>query len=329
MRASTSLSALLAPFAPALFGLAILGSTGALTACGGTDNDFSKKPPVEDTDNGPVDTIATKPLRVGNYNTRNFFNDVIDGETAALQAVEPENTLSTADYQKKLGDVSGALAELDADIVVLQEIENEAVLKDLIAQPALGGKFTETVLVPGNDPRGIDIGVISRFPVANVVTHKDMKIGFNNESFSRDCLEVHVDFNSRDIVLLGIHFRSQSDDKPEKRLAEATTARKIADDIALASPRSAILVLGDFNDTPGSAAINAIENGDPAYTDAVRLLPASDAWTVNFSGKEIFDDQWANPVMAGFRDEASVTVLHNYTNVSDHAPVAVTYQVTN
>jgi uncharacterized protein len=324
MRASTSLPAVLAPFVPVIFGLSV-----ALVACGGTDNDFSKKPTTEDPDNGPVDTNLTKPLRIGNYNTRNFFNDVIDGETDALQLVEPENTLSTADYQKKLADVSGVLAELDADVVVLAEIENEAVLKDLIAQPALGGAYATTVLVPGNDPRGIDIGVISRFPIANVVSHKEQKIGFNNEGFSRDCLEVHIDFNSRDIVLLGIHFRSQSDDKPEKRLAEAVTTRQIADSLALASPRAGIVVLGDFNDTPGSAPIDAIEKGEPPYTDAVSLLPAADAWTVSFSGKEIFDDQWVNPIMAGFRDASSVTVIHGRTDVSDHAPVAVTYQITN
>ena len=58
------------------------------------------------------------------------------------------------------------------------------------------------------------------------------------------------------------------------------------------------------------------------------LLPASDAWTVSFGGKkEIFDDQWAHPTMAKFRDAASVQVIHGRSDVSDHAPVAVTYQI--
>ena len=316
-----------------LLGLASVASLAwvlglAAGGCGGTDNDFSEKPKaVIPEDNGPVDTKQSKSIRIGNYNTRNFFNDVIDGETPKLQEAEKVDLPSPAAYAAKLAAVAGVLRDLDADVVLLQEVENLAVLHNLIAEPALGGRFKEARLIPANDPRGIDVGVISRLPIASAITHQEEKIGFENESYSRDCLEVHVDFNSRDIVLLGIHFRSQKDDKPEKRLAEAKYTRRIADGIAIGDPRAGILILGDFNDTPGSAPINAIANGTVPFTNAVSLLPAPDAWTVSFGQREIFDDQWVNPIMDRFRDASSVTVLHGHTDVSDHAPVAVTYVV--
>lgn len=326
MLASTRSCFVLAP----LVLLLALGPSG----CGGTANDFSKKPTTEVPDNGPVDTNQTKSIRVANFNTKNFFNDVIDGETADIRATEPESTPTTEAYQQKLALVAGVLAELDADVVVMQEVENEAVLADLVAQPALQdkgkGAYTTTLLMPGNDPRGIDIGIISRFAFTETVTHKDDKIGFGNEGFSRDCAEVHLDFNSRELVLLGVHYRSQAgEDKPEKRLAEAKYTRKIADDLALTNPRAGIVILGDFNDTPGSPPIDAIQNGKPPYTNAVSLLPQADRWTVSFSasGKQIYDDQWANPVLSGFRDASSVQVIHGRSDVSDHAPVAVTYAV--
>lgn len=330
MRASRSL-VVLAPFVLAFGALASFG-------CGGTDNDFSKKPTVEDPDNGPVDTNQTKSIRIANYNAKNFFNDVVDGETQELQEAEATDMPTTAAYQKKLGDVADVLSGLDADVVVLQEVENEAVLNDLVKQPALvgaGKTYKAISIVQGNDPRGIDVGVISRFPLTEVVSHKADKIGFENQGFSRDCVEVHLDFNSRELILLGIHFRSQIDsdsaNADAKRLAEAVYTRKIADTLALTSPRAGILILGDFNDYPGQAPMKAIAGSDPktAFTSAVLQLPEPEQYTVTFaaSGKRIYDDQWANPIMTGFRDAASVTLVRDRTDVSDHSPVAVTYVV--
>lgn len=328
MRASRSL-VVLAPF---VFLVATAQSFGCAT-----DNDFSKKPTVEDPDNGPVDTNQTKSIRIANYNTRNFFNDVIDGETPALQEAEATDLPSPAAYQQKLADVADVLAGLDADVVVLQEVENEAVLADLVKQPKLvgaGKTYKAISLVQGNDPRGIDVGVISRFPLTDVVSHKDERF-YEGQGFSRDCVEAHVDFNSREIILLGIHFRSQIDsqgsDADKKRLAEAQQTRKIADSLAMTSPRAGILVLGDFNDYTDQPPMKVIQ-GDPdsktAYTSAAGLLPESQRYTLTFNGdKRIYDDQWANPIMTGFRDAASVTVVHGRSDVSDHAPLAVTYVV--
>lgn len=328
MRSTRSLVAL----TPFVF-LFVLGQS---VGCGGTDNDFSKKPAAVDPDNGPVDTNQTKAIRIANYNTKNLFNDVVDGETQAIKESEALDLPSTDAYQAKLANVADVLAGLDADIVVLQEVENEAVLSDLVKQPALvgaGKTYTNLALFPGNDPRGIDVGVISRFPLTETVSHKEAKIGFENQGYSRDCLEVHVDFNSRELILLGIHFRSQVDqgasDGDAKRLAEAKYTRALADKLALTSPRAGILVLGDFNDFPGQPTMNAIASPPPPFTSAVSLLPANEAYTVTFaaSGKKIYDDQWANPIMAGFRDAGSVTLVHDRTDVSDHSPVAVTYVV--
>ena len=325
MRASKTL-VVLAPFA-----LTFLLGLG----CGGTDNDFSKKPSVKSEDNGPVDTVQTKSIRLANYNTKNFFNDVVDGETEKIKESEALELPTTAEYKKKLVNLAEVLAGLDADIVVMQEVENEAVLADLVKQPALVGEgktYTTIALVSGNDPRGIDVGVISRFPLTETVSHKDEKF-FQGQGYSRDCLEVHVDFNSRQLILLGIHFRSQKSsdavDADAKRLAEALHTRALVDSLALTSPRAGIVVLGDFNDYPGQPPMLALEGDNPKLTSAVSLLPAKEAYTVTFSasGKKIYDDQWSNPIMSGFRDSASVTVVHGRADVSDHSPVAVTYVV--
>ena len=77
------------------------------------------------------------------------------------------------------------------------------------------------LLVDGHDVRSIDVAVFSRFPLADIRTHVDLRDG-NERIFSRDCLEVVVDLPlSKPLVLCVTHLKSKftSDrkgDTPEK-----------------------------------------------------------------------------------------------------------------
>ena len=70
--------------------------------------------------------------------------------------------------------------------------------------------------------------------------------------------------NKRALIILGVHYKSKGppDDK-DKRTAEAQRTRQIADDLHAKQPDAAILVTGDFNDTPGSAPYNALVGAAP------------------------------------------------------------------
>jgi uncharacterized protein len=287
---------------------------------------------------GTPPATTPKNLRIGNYNAENVFNDTVENPASS---VEKENTPTTEAYHAKLTGVAGALSQLGADIVMLQEIENEAVLADLRAQPEIKGKYTSQVLLKGNDTRGIDIGLISSIPIVKAISHEkesftnpfDTDVPPHKYYFARDVLEVHFQFNTRHVILLGVHFKAKTGaiaDVLAKQVAEATQTRKIADSLALQDPTAAILILGDFNNSPSTQPLQIIAGNDPTkYLSATALLSGPDAWTVNFSGKDIYDDQYANPVLASFRVASSATILHlpPATKPSDHEPVAVTYQV--
>lgn len=278
---------------------------------------------------GTVIPQDPKALRVLNWNVHNLENDKDDSGAPG------ETIVSAAEYASHRKAVGVVLLELDADIVVLNEVENKAVLDDL-NNTELGGKYIASSLIEGNDYRGVDIGVLSKYPIDSVVSHKDEAFTLYgtqgpNYYFSRDCPEIHFQFNGRKMVFLGTHLKAKSNDDPFKRLAEAQRTRAIADALAKADPSRAIAVLGDFNDTPGSPPYLAVVGQSPTqFTDASLSVPMADRWTYEYQGSfELIDYQIVNPVLAPMLDTKSVSIRHtpNVTAASDHAPVIATYMV--
>ena len=273
---------------------------------------------------------AAKPLRILDWNAHNFVNDKNDS------SAPDEFVKTSSQYVAQRTAVGAILADLDPEIAMLAEIENQAVLDDLDAA-ALDGAYAEKAISEGNDPRGINIGVLSKIPIDDVVSHADdsfTEAGTSGPPFkySRDCLELHLTFNGRRIVLLGVHFKAKTPpDDPAKRLAEAQHTREIADAIAEKDPDAAIVILGDFNDLPDSPPVLAVAGKAPdVYTDAAASAASGDRWTFDFEGKlELIDHQMSNPLMFERLDPASVVIRHgaDVDDASDHAPVMATYDV--
>jgi endonuclease/exonuclease/phosphatase family metal-dependent hydrolase len=116
-------------------------------------------------------------------------------------------------------------------------------------------------VVDGNDPRGIDVGILSQYPIAEIRSHVDDPGPNSLPLFSRDCPEYDILLPGGDrLILIPNHLKSKrnGDDETAKkrRQAQADRAHKIAID---ALSRSPLVVLGgDFNDTPTSSALSAL-----------------------------------------------------------------------
>lgn len=296
------------------------GGEGGSGGSGGEGGSGAGAPP------GP-----SEPLAVLNWNTRDFFNDQRD------TGITNELVLSASEYRAKREAVAAVVQQLAPDVVVLAEVEQLSVLEDL-NRGELAGAYPNTALVEGNDPRGIDVGVLSKVPFEKVVSHVEDSFPLAGTQgpiyqFVRDCLEIHLRHNGRHVVLLAIHFRSKSPpDIPEKRLAEAQRARAIADAIAAEDPTAAIAVLGDFNDLPGSPPFQAIAgSGASLFEDAASTLAPADAWSYDYRGDlQLIDHQMANPLLRAMLDPGSVKLLHGalVDAASDHAPTLGIYNIT-
>ena len=322
-------------------------------ACPGPVENFSY--PERDADTNPPDAAydaeagPPQPVKVMNWNTRNFFNDKRDSPTIPVSntpngTCDPNLTapcelvLSPADYQTKLTQVSSVISKIGPDVVMLQEIENKPVIDDLAQK--LGG-YAYRYVTQGNDPRGINIAVLSNLELQIGPSHKGEFFKPSTDPsqtfvFARDVLEAHFVINGRHLALLGIHFKAQDSDPATsdlKRLAEAEQTRRIADGILQNDPNTALAVLGDFNCTPGSDPMNALAGQAPnAFASATAGLAAGDRFSVSYSGigPELFDDQIMSPNAAPLLDAASVHIVHDDADAnatSDHDPVYATYEL--
>ena len=307
----------------ALFGVAAL----LFAACGydASPVDAAMDAAVEDAtvgpDGGPREPTS---FRVLTWNVANLFDNRNDPETG-------DDVLTTAELDRKIAGLARVLASADADLVALQEVENLAVLDRLnAAVPSLG--YTERDLRDSFDGRGIDVAFLARTPVTMVASHIGESFsgatGDGPYFFTRDALEVFTEPGGFPITVMIVHFRSQLDGGDDRRLAEALQVRRIADRRLLQGV-TRFLMVGDFNDQPGSDVYDAIV-ADDAFVDLTTRVPASDRWTFVFRGaRQQIDYAFANQ---GLADEvANVRILHGaeIDAASDHQPVVVDLLLTN
>ena len=96
---------------------------------------------------------------------------------------------------------------VDADVLCLVEVEDRLTLDhfhdDMLVEggflTAKSRRYRHNMLVDGNDKRGIDVGLYSRFPIECVYSHIDNTYTSGNKEypvFSRDCPEFAVELPS-------------------------------------------------------------------------------------------------------------------------------------
>lgn len=225
-------------------------------------------------DTGPADTSAPDApadaadvppardpsrLRVATYNVHRFFDPTCDSGRCA--AGDYEQLPSPEAFAQRAGEIARAIERLDADVVLLQEVETAASLRAISER--LGPGWPTAVLGEIGTPASVDVAVVSRDPLRAVRTHRDRALQRPDGTrtvFSRELLEVELEHAGHAVIAFAAHLRSMVDDDPGRRLAEAQTAREIVGARALERPEALLLLGGDLNDVPGSATLAALES---------------------------------------------------------------------
>ncbi len=157
--------------------------------------------------------------------------------------------------------------EVDADVLATIEVENRITMHefhDQVLKPEYHTTYEHLMCIDGNDPRGIDVGIMSRFPIASVRSHVDDKDGRETPIFRRDCCEYELALpNGAPLLVLANHFKSKGSggkaaDKTRER--EAAQVAKIYHEAEKRSDY--IAVVGDLNDTPDSAPLAKLAETD-------------------------------------------------------------------
>jgi len=206
-------------------------------------------------------------------------------------------------YKEREKAITGeTIQALDADVIALQEVENLDTLRKLRTDH-LGGRksYPYAIVIDGNDPRRIDVAVLSRYPLTNLQTHSHLWYSeLRSYLFSRDCLVADVQGPGNFTFTLFVnHFKSMLDrDDPDNGLRN-TRQRRIVQARAVKQIVTArfgtnagthpFIILGDFNDymesdDQGERGISDLVEWDQVV-NIVDRLPEDDRWTHYFKGR--------------------------------------------
>jgi endonuclease/exonuclease/phosphatase family metal-dependent hydrolase len=172
--------------------------------------------------------------------------------------------------ENAMRNTARVMIDIGADVLGVVEAESRPVLSAFNAQivKALGGSpFRHVMVIDGNDKRGIDVGLLSRegYPISPMRSHVDEWLPNGEVLFSRDCPEYTVTTPAgAEVIVMVNHFKSKGygrlADSNERRRLQAERVAKIYEEL-IESGSKYIAVIGDLNDTPGSAPLAPLIQG--------------------------------------------------------------------
>jgi endonuclease/exonuclease/phosphatase family metal-dependent hydrolase len=268
-------------------------------------------------------------LRVATFNVWNLLDAHDDPYSS------DERTAAKPPRQQR--QLAEALRTLDADVVALQEVESSGVLRAFLTDylPDLG--YDEHALVEGNDPRGIDVALVSRWPLGRVTSHAALrwedKRGHDGR-FTRDllCVEVLPEAGTP-FEVWGVHLRSNGEDPQAAQLvrtAEARAVRHLLEQRLQREPRARILLAGDFNEPLDGPALRVLLDPDRPRLACLGLdiRPAERVTYTRPNYRSMIDFLLASPAMAEDYCPGSCRIQASPPggNGSDHLPVVAEFR---
>ena len=194
-------------------------------------------------------------LSIMHWNIANAFDTIEEPK-------KNDTVLSTEEYNDKMSLTAGIIKKYQTDIVTLCEVENMNVLSDLAKRCG----YEYFYLIEGNDPRGIDVAIMSIYEM-NYKSNKDMPTPYPGNpryKFSRDCVTGQFQTpDGKNFCIVTTHLKSsfRDDGKSEmKRDAQAKGILNVIDNIYNCEKNEPYLILtGDLNATRYSSSLQILE----------------------------------------------------------------------
>jgi len=163
------------------------------------------------------------------------------------------------------------IIDVNPDVIGIIEAENRRALKEFnqaVVKPIAGKSFDHVMLIEGNDPRGIDVGVMTRGgnKISIMQSHVDDVNAAGELIFSRDCPVYEIKLASgKTLWLLVNHLKSRGyrgrRDPDIVRREQAQRVREIYEQLKMRGEKY-IAVIGDLNDSPNRGPLDPLlKNG--------------------------------------------------------------------
>lgn len=253
-------------------------------------------------------------LVVATYNVENLFDLTDDPDHDEGEFTPGTGTWNAARLADRLGRMARVFADLGADVVSVNEVENEAILgqlRDAIVD-AGGPRYSYLAVANSRDPRGIKPAVLSRYPITRslgrpinrahdcLATENRQPItldGSDPEARPIFQVEINVDADpDADLVLLANHWKAKGRtsypcDDDEHRLRSGLHLRDLILQLQTESPDRDFVALGDFNTFEFEAPL---ADGVEAELDFDAPAALYNAWgdAGVIAGRQTNDNRW-------------------------------------
>lgn len=290
-------------------------------------------------------------LIIASWNVQNLFDATDDGTEEGYAQFTSKGLWTEELYKQRLSKSVQVLSTgklKKANVIILNEVENENVVKDLVSSREMksrGFNYFAFAKRPGD---AIGTAVISTIEISRAVIH---------ETLYRPILQVDINYEQSPISVLAIHAKSRIEGKEETahlRLDTAQTLSDISEEILNENPTVLVIAAGDFNDTYEDKNMMSSESGNSPlrvsskkthgnhwycfWMDSERNIfpPGSYYWSKT-SGWESFDNILIKNISSGLEISKSGVLFEGIlktvdgkpnafnrnlmTGVSDHLPV--------
>lgn len=244
-------------------------------------------------------------------------HDLYDEEDRLTPPGVLDEVPAAAEVEAKLDRLAGVLGALDADVVLLQEVEDSRILARLAGRAG----YPEARLLEGNDPRGIDLALLSRLPVLAYVGHAEETGPDGRLLWPRDAVEAVLEAGGRRMVLLGAHLSSRlSDPGGTRRAQQAGRLRSLADLAAGRWGADLVVVGGDLNEEASGPGLAPLL-GDGSWLDAAGAAGSADWTWTDGSSRAALDHLVLRAGDVGALLAVRVAGGFEVAAASDHRPV--------
>ena len=178
-------------------------------------------------------------FKVASYNVENLFDEIRNG-TEYDDYIPGKHNWTSRMVEIKLNHTAEVICDLDADIVALQEIENEAILIRLQRRLKRVGCTYPYRAITRKKKTAIRVAMLSRFPIADT---REVRVNYSDRD--RNILEATVRIDGHPLTIFVNHWKSKSRSGKESRRIHY--ARALMKRIAQLPKGRAYLIVGDLN----------------------------------------------------------------------------------
>ncbi len=246
---------------------------------------------------------------IGFYNLENFYDTINDpGKNDEEFLPDGANHYTGSVYRDKIGKLSEVISLIGTDVTPdglalmgCAEIENDAVLTDLVHSVKLEKRGYKIVHHNSPDIRGVDVGLLYNPKYFTPKYSESLFVPLFEADgaprYTRDVLYVEGALLGEPVYVFVNHWPSRRGGEEASAPGRATAAgvaKHKIDSIIQINPNAKIVLMGDLNDDPVSQSVAKVI-GATGDRQAVKPGGMFNPWTIYFKegiGTLAYRDSW-------------------------------------